>query len=128
MTMGIKQLRIARPTDQMNKIIEFYKDGLGLQALSSFKDHDGFSGIMLGDPGKSYHLEFTEHIEKIPCSPPSKDNLLVFYFDDKKQRDQTAEKLFNLGYLEVEPSNPYWKINGISIADPDGWRIVLTVL
>lgn len=26
---------------------------------------------------------------------------------------------------EVEPENPYWKQKGITIADPDGYRIVL---
>lgn len=30
-----------------------------------------------------------------------------------------------MGYDEVEPENPYWKDKGITIEDPDGWRIVL---
>lgn len=30
-----------------------------------------------------------------------------------------------MGYDEVESENPYWKEKGITIEDPDGWRIVL---
>jgi hypothetical protein len=30
-----------------------------------------------------------------------------------------------MGYDEVEPENPYWKNAGVTIEDPDGWRIVL---
>jgi hypothetical protein len=30
-----------------------------------------------------------------------------------------------MGYLEVKPRNPYWKKSGITIEDPDKWRIVL---
>lgn len=30
-----------------------------------------------------------------------------------------------MGYAEVEPENPYWQEKGVTIADPDGWRIVL---
>jgi hypothetical protein len=30
-----------------------------------------------------------------------------------------------MGFPEVEPENPYWKGRGITIADPDGWRVVL---
>ncbi len=30
-----------------------------------------------------------------------------------------------MGYPEVEPENLYWKEKGVTIEDPDGWRIVL---
>jgi hypothetical protein len=49
----------------------------------------------------------------------------VFYFPDKEQRDIVADRLFALGYAEVEPDNPYWKVNGITMEDPDKWRVVL---
>jgi catechol 2,3-dioxygenase-like lactoylglutathione lyase family enzyme len=41
-------LRIARPTDHLSEVIHFYRDGLGFELLSSFEDHDGFDGAMLG--------------------------------------------------------------------------------
>jgi catechol 2,3-dioxygenase-like lactoylglutathione lyase family enzyme len=109
----------------LEKVVDFYKIGLGLEVLGEFKNHDGFTGIMLGKPTETYHFEFTEHVDGSPCPAPTKDNLLVFYFDGREQRDFIAQRIFDLGYSEVEPENPYWKINGITIEDPDKWRIVL---
>ncbi len=119
------QIRIARPTDQLEKVVYFYKNGLGLIEIGSFSDHEGFSGVILGLPDQAYHLEFTQHKNGGPCPAPTKDNLLVFYLSDKEQRNKIAQRLFNMGYLEVEPQNPYWKKHGITIEDPDKWRIVL---
>jgi hypothetical protein len=119
------QFRIARPTHQLDKIIDFYKNGLGLPEIRSFKDHDGYTGIMFGLPDSAYHLEFTQHREATPCFPPSKDNLLVFYYPNAEERNKVADQLFKLGAKEVEPENPYWKTHGITVKDPDEWRIVL---
>ena len=52
-------LRVARPTDHRDALLHFYRDGLGFELLTSFTDHAGFDGIMLGHPGWQYHLEFT---------------------------------------------------------------------
>jgi len=30
-----------------------------------------------------------------------------------------------VGAEPVEPANPYWERNGVTIADPDGFRVVL---
>ena len=30
----------------------------------------------------------------------------------------------HMGYKEAEPENEYWKEKGITIEDPDGWRVV----
>lgn len=119
------QFRIARPTHQLEKIIEFYTKGLGLEIVGSFENHEGYDGVMLGLPSVSYHLEFTQHINAEPIEPPSKDNLLVFYIPDLEARDEIVTRLNTMGYHEVEPENPYWGLNGITICDPDGWRIVL---
>ena len=52
-------LRVARPSDDLDAVVRFYRDGLGFSVLSGFEGHDGFNGVMLGHPGASYHLEFT---------------------------------------------------------------------
>ena len=52
-------LRMARPTDNLSEVVQFYRDGLGFEVLYEFNDHDGFDGIMLGHKGAAYHLEFT---------------------------------------------------------------------
>lgn len=58
MTPQLK-LRIARPTDHWDALLRFYRDGLGLELLGAFEDHDGFDGMMLGAPDAPYHFEFT---------------------------------------------------------------------
>jgi catechol 2,3-dioxygenase-like lactoylglutathione lyase family enzyme len=125
MEAAYSQVRIARPTNQLDSVIRFYRDGLGLAEIGSFEDHDGYSGIMLGMPDARYHLEFTNHNDGSPCLAPTKDNLIVFYYDGAEKRDAVAKRLFEMGYTEGEPENPYWKINGITIEDPDGLRVVL---
>jgi catechol 2,3-dioxygenase-like lactoylglutathione lyase family enzyme len=119
------QFRIARPTDQLEKVVEFYRDGVGLEVVGSFEKHSGYDGVMLGLPAASYHLEFTQHVNGSPCPAPTEDNLLVFYIPDKAKRDSIVSRLKDMGYPQVKPENPYWKKDGITVADPDGWRIVL---
>lgn len=124
--VAVAQVRIARPTDQLDRIIEFYRDGLGLEIVGSFEKHDGYDGVMFGMPSTWYHLEFTQHEDGSPCPAPTRDNLLVFYVPDREGRDRMVDRLKNMGYPEVEAENPYWTRNGgVTIEDPDGWRIVL---
>ncbi|WP_369899679.1 VOC family protein [Bacillus manliponensis] len=123
--MPVMQVRIARPTDQMEEIELFYCVGLGLQKIGSFTKHSGYDGIMIGLPGYNYHLEFTTHEDGSPCLAPTKDNLLVFYIPDAKLIQTIAERLNDMGYPAVSPENPYWEEHGVTIEDPDGWRIVL---
>lgn len=79
---------------------------------------------MIGLPDAGYHLEFTEHIDGSPCPAPSKDNLLVLYIPNRDTICHIAERLALMGYPEVEPENPYWTEQGVTIEDPDGWRLV----
>lgn len=123
--LHIAQFRIARPTDKLKQVEQFYCEGLGLTKIGGFEGHRGYTGIMIGLPDASYHLEFTEHTDGSPCPAPTEDNLLVFYLPDYKQIQAVQSRLANMGYPEVPPENPYWQEKGVTIADPDGWRIVL---
>ncbi|MGG0657484.1 VOC family protein [Rummeliibacillus pycnus] len=123
--MKVAQIRVARPTDQLDKLVEFYCKGLGLKKIGSFEGHRGYTGVMIGLPGFDYHLEFTQHIDGSPCPAPTNDNLLVFYMPDRKQIEQITKRLKNMGYDSVTPENGYWEELGVTIEDPDGWRIVL---
>ncbi|KQL50851.1 hypothetical protein AN964_24890 [Heyndrickxia shackletonii] len=119
------QFRIARPTNQMEKIIEFYGKGLGLQKVGEFQKHEGYEGVMFGIPDKSYHLEFTQHESGKPIPHPPEDQLLVFYIADTFMWNEMAERLLRMGYRQVPSENPYWDRGGITIEDPDGYRVVL---
>ena len=123
--MPVAQVRVARPTDRLDEVVRFYRDGLGLNQIGSFEGHAGYSGVMLGLPGRGYHLEFTRHEEGSPCPAPTRDNLLVFYIPERQAIDALVSRLAALGHSPVEPENPYWKDKGMTFEDPDGWRVVL---
>lgn len=121
----VAQVRIARPTDKLGEMERFYCEGVGLKKVGSFQGHSGYTGLMIGLPDTNYHLEFTKHEDGSSCPAPTKDNLLVLYMPDRKAIERIAHKLEEMGYPEVEPENPYWEEKGVTIEDPDGWRIVL---
>lgn len=122
---SIVQFRIARPTDKLAAVVEFYQYGLGLKKLYSFENHEGYDGVMLGLPDSQYHLEFTSHKDGSPCLAPTKDNLLVLYISTEEKVIEIKNRLAQMSYNEVEPENPYWKGKSVTIEDPDGWRVVL---
>ncbi len=124
--LPVQQVRIARQTDQLEAVTRFYRDGLGLAEIDRFEGHDGYSGVMLGLPGTDYHLEFTAHVGGSPGAAPSRENLLVLYLDSAARAGDAAARLAALGHERVAAENPYWEASGaITVADPDGWRIVL---
>ena len=120
------QVRVARPTDQLEALVAFYGEGLGLDELERFTDHAGYDGVIFGLPDRSYQLEFTQHADGGPSPRPSRDNLLVFYVPDVRAGQEVAYRLTRLGHHPVEAENPWWeKIDAITFEDPDGWRIVI---
>lgn len=121
----VSQVRIARPTNRLEEVVAFYRDGLGLSELHRFTAHDGYDGVMLGLPGAQYHLEFTQRDGDGPCLAPSRDNLIVLYIPDRSELERLRVRLAEQGYPCVAPENPYWLGQGVTIEDPDGWRIVL---
>jgi catechol 2,3-dioxygenase-like lactoylglutathione lyase family enzyme len=126
-SLPVAQVRVARPTRSLLELKKFYCEGIGLEVVGSFEGHAGYSGIMLGLPGNDYHLEFTEHEETqgADYAPPGADNLLVLYIPERAAIEAIVARLAALGYAAVAPENPYWSERGTTIADPDGWRVVL---
>jgi catechol 2,3-dioxygenase-like lactoylglutathione lyase family enzyme len=122
---AVAQVRIARPTNQLENIVAFYRDGLGLLERERFENHAGYSGVMLGLPEVTCHLEFTQHVAAGPLPAPSADNLLVLYVPDAVQLSSLRQRLERLGHKPVEPENPYWSQRAVTFEDPDGWRVVL---
>jgi catechol 2,3-dioxygenase-like lactoylglutathione lyase family enzyme len=123
--LGLAHLRVARPTDDLAAVVRFYRDGLGLDVLYQFKDHDGFDGVMLGPRGAGYHLEFTHKAGHQVGKAPTEDNLLVFYLPDRAEWQQAIDRLEKHGFQPVPAFNPYWDRQGKTFADPDGYRVVI---
>ncbi|QRM28389.1 VOC family protein [Microvirga sp. VF16] len=118
-------LRVARPTDRLDDIVRFYRDGLGFETVASFDDHDGFDGRMLGHPQAPWHLEFTQHRDHRAGRAPTQDNLLVFYLPDRAEWQAAVQRMRDNGYAPVPSFNPYWDRQGVTFEDPDGYRVVL---
>lgn len=119
------QFRVARPTDRLNEVIAFYREGLGLEQLAAFADHDGIDGAMLGFPGSAYHLEFTHTHGHEAGRAPTQDNLLVFYLPDRADWQKAVDRMKARGYEPVPSFNPFWDREGATFEDPDGYRVVL---
>ena len=121
----IAQVRIARATDRLNQILCFYRDGIGLPMLGGFEDHAGYDGVIVGLPGADRQLEFTQHVNPVHRSPPGGDDLLVLYYVDAAERDAVVARLASLGFAPVPPENPFWNDSGVTVPDPDVFRVVL---
>ena len=125
--LAVTATRVARPTARLDEVRIFYGDALGLPEIASFENHAGYSGVIFGLPGAESQLEFTSYADGGASPAPSRDNLLVFYFDDADAVDRLRERLAAQGYPTVRPENPYWEtvVSSFTVEDPDGWRVVI---
>ena len=121
----VQHLRIARPVTDLERAAHMYCEGLKLRVLSSFRNHAGFDGVMIGVPGADYHFEFTlcrEH----PITPmPTPEDLTVFYVESEPAWREACASVEAAGFRSVSAFNPYWEVRGRSYADFDGYRLVL---
>jgi catechol 2,3-dioxygenase-like lactoylglutathione lyase family enzyme len=123
--LPIAQVRLARPTNSLERVVPFYRECLGLKELYRFENHAGYDGVMLGLPGTRYHLELTEHAD-IDATVATKENLLVFYVGSPSALVPIVERFGAAGYSSVDAENPYWTtVGAVTFEDPDGWRLVL---
>ncbi|MCF1462123.1 VOC family protein [Agrobacterium vitis] len=123
--MSAPILRVARPTDSIEGLRPFYQSGLGFEEIASFRDHNGFNGVMFGHKRWPYHLEFTHHIGHSVGRAPTQDNLLVFYLPEEEAWQSAVNRMRDAGFRPVTSYNPYWDNLGRTYEDPDGYRVVL---
>ena len=72
------KFRVARHTNDLEKIEQFYITVIGLKKLGEFKNHNNYNGIFLGIEGADWHLEFTTSLEKANHTF-DEDDIFVFY-------------------------------------------------
>jgi catechol 2,3-dioxygenase-like lactoylglutathione lyase family enzyme len=120
------KFRIARHTNDLNRIIDFYGRILGLKVLGEFKNHENYNGVFLGIPGADWHLEFTVSNHP-PLHQADDDDLLVFYAASLDEFTALKNRFIASRIKNVAPKNSYWAKNGITFADPDGFRVVISL-
>jgi len=118
-------LRVARPTDDLEALLPFYRNGLGFDVLDRFQDHDGFDGVMLGRPGAPYYLEFTRAHGHVAGRAPTQDHLPIFYLPAIEEWQAAVDRMEAAGFSAVSAFNPYWDQHGRTFEDPDGYRVVI---
>ncbi|ROQ31245.1 catechol 2,3-dioxygenase-like lactoylglutathione lyase family enzyme [Streptomyces sp. PanSC19] len=119
-------VRVARPSRDLAAAERFYVDGLGLEV--QWRTADPAPGehelLMVGPPGGGWHFELTRD-PLHPLEPaPTVDDLFVVYLGAPVEEEQ-VERLLAAGGTRVSAHNPYWDEWGVTIADPDGYRLVL---
>ena len=123
--MALMQVRVARPTRDLDRACAFYRDAVGLPILSSFADHEGFSGVILGLPDAAHQLEFVHHDDVQP-SPTTEDQLVLYLGSATAVADRAAS-IRAAGHEPQSPSNPYWTREGaVAFIDPDGYWLILS--
>ena len=120
-------LRIARPSRDLRASERFWVCGLGLDVL--FRADDSATGghalLMVGWPGAAWHLELVGDPDGATPAAPTEEDLLVLYLNGVID-DHVVSRLIDAGGMRVEARNPYWERWGVTIADPDGYRLVLS--
>ncbi len=119
-------VRVARPSRDLAAAERFYVDGLGLDV--QWRSAEPVPGehdlLMVGPTGGSWHFELTRDPEH-PLEPtPTVDDLFVIYLGAPV--DETlVDRLVASGGTRVPAHNPYWDEHGVTVTDPDGYRLVL---
>ncbi len=119
------KMRVARPTDNLAALSRMYLDGPGFKLLGSFKDHDGFSGVIIGHEQHLFHLEFNHPRGTVAGRAPSEDHLLVFYLPVRTEWENVCCSMVSAGFTPVKSCNPYWDEAGRRFKDLHGYRVVL---
>ncbi|HEV7207340.1 MAG TPA: VOC family protein [Mycobacteriales bacterium] len=119
-------IRIARPTVNLEAAEAFWVAGVGLDVLWRHAPEPGspYALLMVGYPDGGWHLE----LSRDPASPvlptPTEEDLLVLYLGGEVDEDLLA-RITRYGGQLVPAANPYWDSWGVTLLDPDGYRLVL---
>lgn len=120
-------LRVAKHTNDLNKIKRFYIDVLGFELLGSFENHNNYDGTFIGKPNLDWHFEFTKSNEEAN-SVFGEDDIIVLYPKTVSEYNDLINNLLKNNISIITSANPYWNENGKMFLDPDGYRIIISHL
>ena len=125
--LAASQLRIARPTRNLADAERFWVDGLGLDVLQRVAPTSSGEHrlLIVGWPEAAWHLELVADPNGDTPAAPTEEDLLVLYVGQEID-PHLVDRLLAGGGRRVPSRNPYWDRWGITIADPDGYRLVLS--
>lgn len=120
-------IRLARPSPDLVAAERFWVDGVGLEVLwrtdAQVDDHHAL--LMVGLPGAGWHLELVGDTESASTSHPGEEDLLVIYLGSPPEPGW-LDRIVACGGARVAARNPYWDQWGVTVEDPDGYRLVLS--
>jgi catechol 2,3-dioxygenase-like lactoylglutathione lyase family enzyme len=143
---GTRHIRIARPTKDLTSAERFWAEGLGMDVLfraearhpaAGGEDGEGggesesdgrgeqYALLMTGWQDAGWHLEFALDPHAPVAPAPTDEDLLVIYLDGPVP-EGLVERLERCGGTRVPARNPYWEKWGVTVRDPDGYRLVLS--
>ena len=114
--------RTARPSRDLDRARACDVALLGLVDEGGFTDHDGYDGLFLRLPGGGQLELTTGGPEPAPGTP---DDLLVLYLATGAEVSAVAGRLASAGVQQVPSDNPYWDRHGVTVLDPDGYRVTI---
>jgi len=120
-------LRVARHTNDLERIENFYVDILGFERLGGFQNHNNYDGVFIGKSGLDWHFEFTQSDSKAKHTFDEED-VIVLYPKTISDYNELENKLVRNNISTIAAINPFWNENGKMFQDPDGYRIVISPL
>ncbi len=126
METAVPKLRLARSTNQLERLIDFYCGGLGYEVLDRYEEQRGWDGVICGHRDWPYQFEFSQkrQHEEVPGAP-TPNHFVVISIPDREEWKAVLGRLFDQGFQQV--TNPQLYADGDSAAfeDPDGYRVVV---
>jgi catechol 2,3-dioxygenase-like lactoylglutathione lyase family enzyme len=120
-------LRIARPSHDLPASERFWVEGLGLDVLfrADVSAEGGHALLMVGWPDAAWHLELVGDPGDATPARSTEEDLLVLYLGGEVDQD-VIRRLVDAGGTPVAARKTDWVTRGVTIEDPDGYRLVLS--
>ncbi|MBQ9241221.1 MAG: VOC family protein [Duodenibacillus sp.] len=120
------KVRLSRPTNNLERDIHFYRDGLGFDILDRFVEQHGLDGVIFGHRGWPYQIEVVSRRDEaeVPRAP-SADMAMIFSIPEAENWEARLKALFDAGFSPVPLPSLYDDGASVCYEDPDGYRVIL---